>query len=69
MDKRGYKSKGRFLHNDVGSIGATAEAYHRGLVNADYNRLENGVAHSYISGNTVYKALPEGKIVWHVVTV
>ncbi|MBH9580864.1 SH3 domain-containing protein [Staphylococcus felis] len=66
MDKRGYKPRGIVLHNDAGSAGATAEAYHRGLVNADYNRLEKGVAHSYISGNTVYQALPEGKIAWHV---
>ncbi|HAR6121627.1 TPA: CHAP domain-containing protein, partial [Staphylococcus pseudintermedius] len=66
MDKRGYKPRGIVLHNDAGSAGATAEAYHKGLVNADYNRLEKGVAHSYVSGDTVYQALPEGKIAWHV---
>ena len=53
------------LHNDAGSVGATAEAYHRGLVNAPLSRLEAGVAHSYISGNTVYQALPESRIAWH----
>ncbi|PCF44029.1 SH3 domain-containing protein [Staphylococcus delphini] len=66
LDKRGYKPRGIVLHNDAGSAGATAEAYHKGIVNADYNRLEKGVAHSYVSGNTVYQALPEGKIAWHV---
>lgn len=66
MDKRGYKPRGIVLHNDAGSAGATAEAYHNGLVNADYNRLERGVAHAYISGNTVYQAIPEGKVTWHV---
>ena len=29
------------------------------------SRLEAGVAHSYISGNTVYQALPESRIAWH----
>ncbi len=53
------------LHNDAGSVGATAEAYHRGLVNAPLSRLEAGIAHSYISGNTVYQALPESRIGWH----
>ncbi|PTE72856.1 SH3 domain-containing protein [Staphylococcus epidermidis] len=65
LPNRGYKPKSIVLHNDAGSVGATAEAYHRGLVNAPLLRLEAGVAHSYISGNTVYQALPEGRIAWH----
>ena len=65
LPNRGYKPKGIVLHNDAGSVGATAEAYHRGLVNAPLSRLEAGVAHSYISGNTVYQALPESRIAWH----
>ena len=65
LPNRGYKPKGIVLHNDAGSVGATAEAYHRGLVNAPLSRLEAGVAHSYISGNTVYQALPESRIGWH----
>ena len=65
LPNRGYKPKGIVLHNDAGSVGATAEAYHRGLVNAHLSRLEAGVAHSYISGNTVYQALPESRIAWH----
>src|SRR5699024_5053750 len=65
LPNRGYKPQGVVLHNDAGSVGATAEAYHRGLVNAPLSRLEAGVAHSYISGNTVYQALPEGRIAWH----
>lgn len=65
LPNRGYKPKGVVLHNDAGSVGATAKAYHNGLVNAPYSRLEAGVAHSYISGNTVYQALPESRIAWH----
>lgn len=65
LPNRGYKPKGIVLHNDAGSASATAEAYHRGLVNAPLSRLEAGVAHSYISGNTVYQALPESRIAWH----
>src|SRR5699024_1693044 len=64
LPNRGYKPTSITLHNDAGSVGATAEAYHRGLVNAPLSRLEAGVAHSYISGNTVYQALPEGRIAW-----
>ena len=44
LPNRGYKPKGIVLHNDAGSVGATAEAYHRGLVNAPLSRLEAGVA-------------------------
>lgn len=65
LPNRGYKPKGVVLHNDAGSVGATAEAYHQGLVNAPLSRLEAGVAHSYISGNTVYQALPESRVAWH----
>lgn len=65
LPNRGYNPKGIVLHNDAGSAGATAEAYHRGLVNAPLSRLEAGIAHSYISGNTVYQALPEIRIGWH----
>ncbi|KOR13927.1 autolysin [Staphylococcus carnosus] len=65
LPNRGYKPTSITLHNDAGSVGATAEAYHRGLVNAPLSRLEGGVAHSYISGNTVYQALPESRIAWH----
>ncbi|MGX0157645.1 N-acetylmuramoyl-L-alanine amidase [Staphylococcus cohnii] len=65
LPNRGYKPTSITLHNDAGSVGATAEAYHRGLVNAPLSRLGAGVAHSYISGNTVYQALPESRIAWH----
>src|SRR5699024_9045789 len=65
LPNRGYKPTSITLHNDAGSVGATAEAYHRGLVNAPLSRLEAGVAHSYISGNTVYQALAESRIAWH----
>lgn len=65
LPNRGYKPTSITLHNDAGSVGATAKAYHRGLVNAPLSRLEAGVAHSYISRNTVYQALPESRIAWH----
>ncbi len=63
LPKRGYKPKGVVIHNDAGSL--SAMQYHDSLVNAPLSRLENGIAHSYISGNTVWQALPEGRIAWH----
>lgn len=65
LPKRGYKPKGIVIHNDAGSKGATAEAYRNGLVNAPLSRLEAGIAHSYISGNTVWQALDESQVGWH----
>ena len=65
LPNRGYKPKGIVLHNDAGSAGATAKAYRNGLVNAPLSRLEAGIAHSYISGNDVWQALPESRIAWH----
>ena len=65
LPNRGYKPKFIVLHNDAGSVNATAENYHKGLVNAPESRLEAGIAHSYISGNTVWQALPESRIGWH----
>lgn len=66
LPKRGYQPKAIVLHNDAGSVGATAKAYQNGLVNAPLSRLEAGIAHSYISGNTVWQALDESQIGWHV---
>ncbi len=63
MDKRGYKPKGIVIHNDAGN--ATAMQYRQSLLNAPLSRLELGIAHSYISGNEVWQAIPEGKIAWH----
>lgn len=63
LPKRGYKPKGVVIHNDAGSL--SAMQYHDSLVNAPLSRLENGIAHSYISGNTVWQALPEGRTAWH----
>lgn len=65
LPKRGYNPKGIVIHNDAGSKGATAEAYRNGLVNAPLSRLEAGIAHSYISGNTVWQALDENQVGWH----
>jgi len=63
LPKRGYKPKGVVIHNDAGSL--SAMQYHDSLVNAPLSRLENGIAHSYISRNTVWQALPEGRTAWH----
>ncbi len=63
LGKRGYKPKGVVIHNDAGSASATQ--YKNNLVNASNARLERGIAHSYISGNTVWQALPESYIAWH----
>lgn len=63
LGKRGYKPQGIVIHNDAGS--GTAINYKNQLVNAGYNRLANGVAHSYISGTTVWQALPESYVAWH----
>ena len=63
MAKRGYKPKGVVIHNDAGN--ATAMQYRQSLLNAPLSRLELGIAHSYISGNEVWQALPEGKVAWH----
>lgn len=65
LDKRGYNPKGIVIHNDAGSVNATAKAYRNGLVNAPLSRLEAGIAHSYISGNDVWQALPESRVAWH----
>lgn len=63
LPKRGKKPIGVVIHNDAGS--QSAMQYHDSLVNAPLSRLENGIAHSYISGNTVWQALPEGRVAWH----
>ncbi|MBW5887006.1 SH3 domain-containing protein, partial [Staphylococcus aureus] len=65
LPKRGSNPKGIVIHNDAGSKGATAEAYRNGLVNAPLSRLEAGIAHSYVSGNTVWQALDESQVGWH----
>nr|WP_255200999.1 SH3 domain-containing protein [Mammaliicoccus sciuri] len=39
--------------------------YHDSLVNASLSRLEAGIAHSYISGDSAWQALPESRIAWH----
>lgn len=62
LPKRGYKPKGVVIHNDAGS--SSAMQYHNSLVNAPYSRLAEGIAHSYISGDTVWQALPESRIAW-----
>lgn len=63
LPNRGYKPRGVVIHNDAGS--QSAMQYHDTLVNASLSRLEQGIAHSYISGDEVWQALPESRIAWH----
>lgn len=63
LPKRGYKPKGVVIHNDASSL--TAEQWRNALVNAPLSTLERGIAHSYISNDYVYQALPESRIAWH----
>ncbi|WP_239727190.1 MULTISPECIES: SH3 domain-containing protein [unclassified Mammaliicoccus] len=63
LPNRGYKPKGIVIHNDAGS--QSAMQYHDSLVNASLSRLEAGIAHSYISDDSVWQALPESRIAWH----
>lgn len=53
----------RSIHNDAG--GFTATQYRNQLLNASTQRLENGIAHSYISEEAIWEAIPENKIAWH----
>src|SRR5699024_9142197 len=62
LTKRGYKPKDEVINNDEGST--PDMQYHNNLVNAPYSRLAEGIAHSYISGDTVWQALPESRIAW-----
>ena len=63
MTKRGHKPKGIVIHND-GSVG-TAKVYHNSLKNANYNRLAQGIAHSYVDRNMIWRAISEDRIAWH----
>ncbi|MCO4330311.1 SH3 domain-containing protein [Staphylococcus hyicus] len=65
LPQRGYKPKYIVIHNDAGSKYATAESYRNGLVKAPLSGLEAGIAHSYVSGNTVWQALDESQVGWH----
>ncbi len=65
LPQRGYKPKFIVIHNDAGSASATAKAYRNGLVNASYDRLAAGIAHSYVSGTDVWQALDESQVGWH----
>lgn len=64
MDKRGYNPKGIVIHND-GSVG-NYKTYYNSLVNADYDRLARGIAHTYADRNGIWEAIDESRIAWHV---
>ncbi|MGP0637787.1 SH3 domain-containing protein [Staphylococcus xylosus] len=63
MNKRGYKPKAIVIHNDAGS--STGKQYENALVNADYNRLANGIAHAYATDGYVWEAISEDRVAWH----
>lgn len=63
MAKRGKNPAGVVIHNDAG--GSTATQYRNQLLNASAQRLENGIAHSYVSEEAIWEAIPENKIAWH----
>lgn len=50
------------IHNDAGSIGATAEFYDRWLVN---HNKELGIAHYYIDRHTILRAIDTYRVGWH----
>ncbi|MGC7731139.1 N-acetylmuramoyl-L-alanine amidase, partial [Staphylococcus epidermidis] len=64
MTKRGRKPKGVVIHNDAGTM--NSKQYYNNLVNADYNRLERGIAHAYADRNGIWEAISEDRIAWHV---
>lgn len=63
MNKRGYKPKCVVIHNDAGS--STGKQYENSLVNAGYDRLANGIAHSYATEGYVWEAISEDRVAWH----
>lgn len=63
MNKRGSNPKGIVIHNDYGRNSAVQ--YMNELEYAPLSRLENGIAHSYISKGMIWEAIPENEIAWH----
>lgn len=59
------KPRGIVIHNDAGSVGATAAAYSNSIPRMSTSQLENGFAHFYIDRDTQYQAMWMDRKAWH----
>lgn len=57
--------KGVVIHNDAGSVYATAEAYVKSLSTMTNSQLANGFAHYYIDKNTTARVEDTYNMAWH----
>ncbi|MGY3748064.1 peptidoglycan recognition protein family protein [Vagococcus salmoninarum] len=67
--KRQGKVKGIVIHNDAGSINATAKHYVSALEKMNNSQLTNGFAHYYIDRNTVARVEDTFNQAWHTANV
>lgn len=67
--KRQGKVKGIVIHNDAGSINATAKHYVSALEKMNNSQLANGFAHYYIDRNTVARVEDTFNQAWHTANV
>ena len=63
--RRVGKVKGVVIHNDAGSIHATAKAYLSSLGTMSNAQLANGFAHYYIDRNTIVRVEDTYNMAWH----
>lgn len=63
--KRASKVKGVVIHNDAGSINATARAYVNSLAAMSNRQLANGFAHYYIDRFTIARVEDTFNMAWH----
>lgn len=63
--KRKGNVKGIVIHNDAGSINATAKHYVSALEKMNNNQLANGFAHYYIDRNTIARVEDTFNQAWH----
>lgn len=63
--KRQGNVKGIVIHNDAGSISATAKHYVSALEKMNNNQLANGFAHYYIDRNTIARVEDTFNQAWH----
>lgn len=63
--KRPGNIKGVVIHNDAGSVYATAKSYLGALGSMNNNQLANGFAHYYIDRNTIVRTEDTYNMAWH----
>lgn len=63
--RRSGRVKGVVIHNDAGSITATAKAYLNSLGVMTNSQLANGFAHYYIDRNTIVRTEDTYNMAWH----